>query len=205
MRLSIAWVSASSFLLLTGCSAQEKSPSAAAASKTAGIQSIYTDLAGQSCKKVPDKSDPNNTPYLVCPGFAGYTLIVRQVDSGRESIDVVDAEQRTFSLDYQEIVTRHMFTLGDKAEWRVAPKDGRQVPIALLVRVRAQEDDKNPEKVTRSYVAVAKITPTQACVTDSIPEETKSDADVRRVADAAQQKKCAPSQPPLTANRTVIR
>jgi hypothetical protein len=203
VKLSIIGVAALISLLFSGCSKQEGAP--AAPPKAAEIQSVYTALSGESCKKEPDKSDPNETPYLACPGVAGYTLIVRRVDAGRKSIDVVDAGRRAHPLKYQEVITRYMFTLDDKAEWRVAVEDGQQTPIALMVRVRAREGNKNPEKVTSSYVAVAKITPNEVCVTDKIREGEKPDAELRSIADSAQERQCAPPQPPMIRDGTVIR
>jgi hypothetical protein len=202
VRLSATSALTMTSLLLSGCTGREGTPSAAS---NDAIQSIHTELKTESCTKEPDKTDPNETPYLVCPGVAGYKLIVRRVDAGRKSIDVVDAGQRVFPLNYQEVVTRHMFTLGDEAEWRVTTRDGRQVPIALAVRVRAREDNDHPEKVTRTYLAVAKITPSETCVTDSIPEGTKPDDELRRAVDGAQGRRCAPPQPPMTSGGTVIR
>jgi hypothetical protein len=181
VRLSITGAFLLSALFLSGCSKGE-------------IQSVYTALSAEACKKEVDKNDPNETPYLVCPGVAGYSLIVRRVDSGRKSIDVMDAAQRVFPLKYQEFITRHMSTLGDKAEWRVTMKDGKQVPIALIVPVRAREDNDNPERVTATYLAVAKIAPNEACVTDRISEGT-AEAEVRSIADKAQERPCAPPQP----------
>ena len=191
-----------STIFLLACSAQVGSSSSPAKS---GVESVYTSLTGDSCRTELDKSDPNETPYQVCPGVAGYSLIVRRVDSGRRSIDVVDPARRAHPLDYQRFVTRHMFSLGDKAEWRVAARNGQQVPIALIAHVRAREDNKSPEKVTQTYVAVAKIGPGEACVTDSVAEGSQSDAWVRGAADSAQEKKCAPPRPPLTVNGTVVR
>lgn len=202
MRLSIPGVVALSSLLLSGCSAQDGSP---AVPTQAEIQSVHTDLGAGSCKTEVDKSDPNETPYLVCPGVAGYTLIVRRVGSGRRSIDIVDPSQRAFPLNYQEFITRHMSTLDDQAEWRVATRDGSQVPIALMVRVQARESNDDPEKVTTSYLAVAKITPNEVCVTDRIPEGTQPEAQVRSEANAAPEKRCAPPQPPLTEDGAVLR
>jgi hypothetical protein len=75
----------------------------------------------------------------------------------------------------------------------------------LIVRVQAREDNDNPEKVTRSYLAVAKITPNETCVTDRIPEGAQSEADARRAADSAQARTCAPPQPPMTADGAVVR
>ena len=202
VRLSIVGLLALSPLVLSGCSATIDDP---AVRSKAAIESIHTDLGAGSCRKEIDKNDPNETPYLVCPGVAGYALIVRRVDAGRQSIDVVDSAQRVLPLNYHEFVTRHMSTLDGKAEWRVATRDGKQVPIALIVRVQAREDNDNPEKVTRSYLAVAKITPNDACVTDRIPEGAKAEADVRSAADSAQDRPCAPPQPRMTVDGTVVR
>lgn len=202
MRLSTVALVVLSPLLVLGCSPKESDP---AAGSKAAVESIQTKLGDESCAKEIDKTDPNETPYRVCPGVAGYKLIVRHVDAGRRSIDVVDPAQHAFPLEYQEFVTRHMSTLADRAEWRVATKDGKQVPVALIVRVQAREDNDNPGKVTHSYFAVAKITPTEACITDRIPEGAQSEAEVRSAADSAQARQCAPPQPRMTVDGTVVR
>jgi hypothetical protein len=171
----------------------------------AAIESIYMDLGAASCRKEIDKNDPNETPYQVCPGVSGYALILRRVDAGRQSIDVVDSAQRVFPLDFHEFVTRHMSALDGKAEWRVATKERKQVPIALIARVQAREDNDNPEKVTRSYFVVAKITPNEVCVTDRIIEGVQSEATVRIAADSAQERQCAPARPHIVVDGSVIR
>jgi hypothetical protein len=202
MRLAITAVLALSLLLLSACSGTD---GGGPARPKAVIESVYTGLDAGSCKKELDRNDPNETPYLLCPGVGGFELIVRRVDAGRRSIDVVNPARRVFPLNYQEFVTRHMSTLDDKAEWRVATRDGKQVPVALIVRVHAREDNDNPEKVTHSYLAVSKIAPNQACVTDRISEGAQPEADVRNAADSAQDRQCAPLQPPMTAGGVVIR
>jgi hypothetical protein len=194
VRLSIAGVVAVSFFFLAGCSAREDD---SGASSTPTSESIFTSLDAAACRREIDRSDPNETPYLVCPGAAGYALIVRRVESGRQSIDVVDAAQRVFPLNYHEFVTRHMSSLDARAEWRVTTTGGVQVPIALLVRVHAREDTDDPEKVTHSWVAVAKLTANEVCVTDRIADGSLSDADLRAAADSARQRPCVPAQPPL--------
>lgn len=150
-------------------------------------------------------TDPNETPYLVCSGVGGYTLLVRRVDAGRRSIDVVNPSQQSYPLNYHEIVTRHMFSLGQKAEWRVAKNDQRQVPIALIVHVLAREDQHNPDRVTHTYLAVAKLTPNEVCVTDSIVVGTRSAADVRSVADSARERPCAPELSPMMSDGVIVR
>lgn len=188
-------VAALSFLL-SGCLAQVNSPDRIKVQ----IQSVQTDLSGAGCKKEVDKTDPNETPYLSCPGVAGYTLIVRRVGSGQRSIDVVDANKRVVPLNYQEFITRHMFSLGDKAEWRVGTRDGKQVPIALIVRVQARQDNRNPDKVTHTYLAVAKLAPGQTCVTHSILDSAGSETKARSAGDSAQRTQCAMPQPQLKAS-----
>jgi hypothetical protein len=202
VRLSIVGVVALSPFLLSGCSATDGDP---AVRSRAAIESIHTDLGAGSCVNEIDKNDPNETPYLVCPGVAGYALIVRRVDAGRQSIDVVDSAQRVLPLNYHEFVTRHMSTLTGKAEWRVATTDGKQVPIALVVRVQAREDNDNPEKVTRSYLAVAKITPNETCVTERFTEGEQPETEVRSAADSAQGRPCAPPQPRIAVDGAVVR
>lgn len=161
--------------------------------------SVYSDIRGGACVQEIDKSDPNETPFLRCPGPAGYSLIVRQVDSGRESIEVVDPVGRVHALNYQEVVTRSMSNLEGKAEWRVGVKDGKRTPTALIVRVQAREDNDDPEKVTHTYLAVAKITAEEVCVTDRIDAAGQQPAETQRLADSAQARPCAPAQPPLAA------
>jgi len=210
LRLLIVAMIALKVLLLAGCSAGddrsgERSTGGMAERPAGAIASVYTELSGSACHSEVDKNDPNETPYLRCPGAAGYALIVRRVDAGRQSIDVVDPTNRGFPLDYQEFVTRHMFTLNGKAEWRLLTKGATQVPIALIAIVQAREDNENPEKVTRSFVAVAKITPGAACVTDSFTVGSRSEAEVRRAADTAQERECAKPQPAMAVDGVNIR
>lgn len=200
MRLSIVGLVVSA-VVATGCTGAGDSTERTSAS----IESVETELDPGSCRKEIDKTDPNETPYMACPGVAGYSLMVRRVDSGRQSIDIVDPAQQVFPLSYQEFVTRSMSNLDGNAEWRVTTRDGKPVPIALIVRVQAHEDLDAPEKVTRSYLAVAKITPNDACVTDRIPEGTRSETELRSAADSAPERPCAPPQPPITVDGAVVR
>jgi hypothetical protein len=197
VKLTLVGAMALGAVIQSGCSAENRAP---ATDARAAIESIQTPLGAASCRKEIDKTDPDETPYLLCPGVAGYSLIVRRVDSGRRSIDVVDPAQRVMPLNYQDVVTRHMSSLADSAEWRVANRDGRQVPLALVVRVRAREDGDQPEKVTASYAAVAKITSNEVCVTDRIADGPQAEAAIRAAADSAQGRACAPALPRLAAD-----
>jgi len=162
------------------------------------MQSLYTSLNVSSCTKAIDESDPNETPYLVCPGVAGYLLQLRQVESGRLSINVVNPAKQQFPLNYQDVVTRSMSSLDDKAEWRIRRENGKLVPLALIVRVMAREDRGDPEKITNTYLAVAKIAIDGACVTDRIRQGSKPTTEVHALADSAASRPCA-SKLPLTA------
>ena len=63
----------------------------------------------------------------------------------------------------------------------------------------------HPEKVTRVYAAVAKITPDAACVTARIPEGAQSSAELYSAADSARDRPCAPPQPPMIVDGAVVR
>lgn len=162
------------------------------------IHSESTGLQPETCQQKPDPADPNNTPYLACPGVAGYTLHVRKVESGRTSLDVVDPGGTPRPLNLQDTVTRHMANLTGQAEWRVATT-GPPSPIALILRIQAREDDEDPGKVTHTYVAVAKIADGTACVTDRLTEGTRSTDELRATADTARQRPCVSPLPPRNA------
>jgi hypothetical protein len=169
------------------------------------IQTIHTGLGAESCRREIDTTDPNETPYLVCPGVSGYSLIVRRVDSGRRSIDLVNPANDTLPLKCHEFITRHMFSLDPDARWRVATENGSPVPLALLVRVQARENNNEPDQVTQTYWAVAKLTANEACVTDRIPDGQMSETDIQHAADSARGRPCLPPQPELTSDGTVAR
>ncbi len=161
-------------------------------------ESVNTSLEAASCTKTIDKSDPDETPYLSCPGVAGYTLNVRRVESGRISIDVVTADHHTFPLRYEDVVTRSMSNLADKVEWRVAARNAKQEPIALIVPVQAHEELDNPSKVSHTYLAIAKITADAVCVTDRIAEGARTMAELQSLADSSPSRPCLPDLPQPT-------
>jgi hypothetical protein len=71
----------------------------------------------------------------------------------------------------------------------MALQNGKLVPVALILRYNASEDAETPNKLM-SYLAVAKITPTEICVTERISPGPKANEDARRAADAASTKPC---------------
>jgi hypothetical protein len=188
-RARIAGVVAFTALIVSGCSARRE----------AVMESVYTSLSAASCNQAVDKGSPDETPYLSCPGLAGYVLNVRRVEAGRSSIDVVDAAQHQFPLNFQDVVTRSMCSLDDKAEWRVSRRNGEPMPSALIVAVHSREDQDDPAKITSTYFAIAKITSATVCVTDRIVQGIKVEAEVRALADSARNRPCAPELPRAAA------
>ncbi|MBL8212855.1 MAG: hypothetical protein JNK87_19225 [Bryobacterales bacterium] len=169
-------------LLLTACAAKQEAPTPAATFQR-------TSLAESNCRKASDPGDPNDTPYLICPGVAGYTLHVRSVESGRSSIDIVDPAGKATPLNYHQTITTAMFAIGNDAEWRMEAG----TPIALITSIQAHEDLTEPGKVTNSYSAIAKITTQQVCVTDKLPQQAPSEASIARAADNAPNRPCLPT------------
>lgn len=151
-----------------------------------GIDSVYTDIAGAACAIIAVDEEAGAMTQR-CPGIAGYALLVED-DDARMSITVVAPNGEQHPLDFWQVVTTAFSTLGEKAEWRVKRQNGEVVPIALIVRVNANEGG-DPD-VTTSYLAVAKITPQAACVTDRIAPAADMNLQARLAADAATEKPC---------------
>ncbi|MBI3651411.1 MAG: hypothetical protein HY231_10365 [Acidobacteria bacterium] len=151
-------------------------------------ESVYTSLSSKACKTV--KADQQSEfSVQSCPGIAGYKLLLAE-DDLRQSITVVAPNGKKHSLEYWSVVTSGFSTLGEKAEWRVTKgSDGKLVPIALIVRVNANETPDDEKKVT-SYLAVTKITPQKICVTDKIKPGATQNEEARRAADASAAKSC---------------
>lgn len=150
------------------------------------IDSVYTDIAGATCTIISVDEEAGATTQR-CPGIAGYALLVED-DDARMSITVVAPNGEQHPLDFWQVVTPAFSTLGEKAEWRVRQQNGELVPIALIVRVNANEGG-DPD-VTTSYLAVAKIAPQATCVTDRIPPAADMNLQARIAADAAAEKPC---------------
>jgi hypothetical protein len=123
------------------------------------------------------------------------------MDAGSPSIALLNTDERVFPLNLHETVTPHLFSVGDQVEWRVLHAQGKQTPGALIVRVAAHEEAADPGRVTHTYVAVAKISPSAVCVTDVLSEGSQPEAEIRLLADSALSKSCVPSFPSMAALR----
>ena len=180
------------FLLLAAIIGPVGAARAADPTKSIPAQAVITikktDLRAAACRRVVDPLDPNETPYRVCPGVAGYSLALRPVDSGRMSIDIIDPAQRTLPQDYTQTVTPHASTLGEEATWWFAGNSS--VPIALVIPVQERNSADDPAAITTTYSAVSKITPDAVCVTDRIAHTGRFNRAVRHAALGATQRPC---------------
>lgn len=145
--------------------------------------SVYTELAPARCKTVAVTEESGGSVQK-CPGVGGYELLVED-DDARQSVTVVAPGGKKHPLDYWQVITTAFSSLGEKAEWRVERKGGRVRPYALIVRVYASENPEAPDQKT-SYLAVARVAPEGACVTDKV----KTNEEARAAADASAGKPC---------------
>lgn len=151
------------------------------------IDSIYTDLSSGRCKTIEFDQE---TGYFVrrCAGVADYSLLVNESDA-RQSVTVITPNGKQHPLNYPSVITAAFSAVGEKAEWRVERKGGKILPIALIVRVNANENPDSPYEET-SYLAVAKIAPGKICVTQKLKGGAPANEEARRAADASSNKPC---------------
>lgn len=171
------------FAVLCGCSQNQD---VHAPTSIKNIRSVYTPLTDEKCKLI-DSSDEGGYSLQSCPGILGYKLQVEDFDA-RMSMLVVDPADNVYNLNYSQCITGHFSELGNYAEWRTATVDGKEAPIAVIVRVYSQD----PENVSKHtpYLAVAKISHDEICVTNRIKPGPKQNEEARRAADTAPTSTC---------------
>jgi hypothetical protein len=150
------------------------------------IRSRYTTLVPEQCRLLRTHAETSATDHR-CPGVAGYALEMAD-DDARMSITVVAPNGTRHPLNYWSVVTHNFSSLGPRAEWRLNGA-GRGTPIALIVRVNANEHPERPSRVT-SYLAVATISPRRVCVTHRIPPSATANEQARRAADRSASAPC---------------
>jgi hypothetical protein len=155
-------------------------------------RSLYTPIGGKQCRTIKSAEAGDDGYEARCRGTAGYTLKLSEGDL-RQNITVITPRGKEHSLDLWNVVSRGFSSVGPKAEWRMAKQKNKTVPVALILRYNASEDPEKPDKRT-SYLAVAKITPTEICVTDKISPGPTANEDARRAADASSTKPCLKDQ-----------
>jgi hypothetical protein len=182
-------------------SLRQASPPVAVARESASAAPVVKDSVSQEIRTVRTSLDADDCTTLSvdeeaggstqrCPGTVGYTLLAMDGDA-RMSITIVAPDRTERPLEFWTTVTGGFSSLGEEAEWRVRGEGASAVPVALIVPLRANEHPDDPERLTPYYV-IAKLTPTEACVTHALPGATP-DAEVRRLADASASAPCRTS------------
>jgi|ERR1700752_152355 len=151
-------------------------------------RSVYTPVGDKQCRVIKSAEAGDDGYEARCRGTAGYSLLLSEGDL-RQNITVITPQGKKHSLDLWSVVSGGFSSVGARAEWRLTVKNKQSVPVALILRYNASEDPESPNKLT-SYLAVAKITPAEICVTERISPGYKANEDARRAADAASTKPC---------------
>ena len=154
--------------------------------------SVYTPLAEKQCKTIKGPDSQSGDYEGRCRGVAGYSLIVTEGDL-RQNVIIVTPKGQKHSLELWDVISGGFSSVGPKAEWRMAVKDGKSTPVALIIRYNANDDPESPNKQS-SYLAVTKITASEICVTDKIMPAANANEDARRAADASATKPCLKKQ-----------
>jgi hypothetical protein len=143
-------------------------------------KSTYTGLAVDKCKPTKESSDDG---YVgLCDGVGGFKLEVSEGDL-RQNIKVISPSKKKFDLNLWGFYGGFS-SVGEKAEWRVKGS----VPNALIVRfnVSGAEDS----TVITSYLMIAKVSKTSACIVDVVMPSQTQNADAKKIADKASTMAC---------------
>jgi len=157
-------------------------------------RSVYTPLGEKQCRTIKSAEAGDDGFEARCRGTSGYSLILSEGDL-RQNLVVVTPKGKEHSLELWNVVSSGFSSVGPKVEWRLATQNGKPTPVALVIRYNTSEDAESPNKNT-SYLAVAKITATEICVTEKISPGPKANEEARRAADAAATKPCLKDRNP---------
>jgi hypothetical protein len=149
------------------------------------IEPVYTDLTEKGCKTTK-KNEAEEWMTEICEGVGGYKLEVFEGDL-RSSINVIAPNGKKSELEFQK-VSLNFSSLGEKAEWRVEKKDGKDVPTALIVRFNANKPDDETKSI--SYLIVSKIAAEKSCITDVVKPSANANEEARKLAESAATKPC---------------
>jgi hypothetical protein len=151
--------------------------------------SLYTDLYGKSCKTIEQVAGSGASTRL-CAGVGGYQLLVHEAKA-QTSVDIVTPAGAVYPLEYWEVVTPSLARVGRKAEWRVAERQGKVVPTALLVRLdTGAAATEGPREAAGAIITAARIAGDGACVVYQGDGALKTADATARSAAAEPQRKC---------------
>lgn len=143
-------------------------------------KSVYTLTNEKACKPTKESSDEG---YVgLCPGVGGYKLILSEGDL-RQNIEVVTPSKKEFDLNLWAFYSSFS-SVGERIEWRVKGK----VPVALIIRFNVADVEDSTK--TTSYLMVAKVSKTSACITDVVEPSKSQNVLARGLADKASSKPC---------------
>ena len=151
-------------------------------------RSVYTSLEAKHCRTIKTETTGAGDYEGRCRGVAGYSLTLLEGDL-RQNIIVNTPKGTKHSLELWDVISGGFSSVGPKAEWRMATNNGKQSPVAVIIRYNASENPDSPDKRT-SYLAVAKITPTEICITDKISPSANANTEARSAADSAANRPC---------------
>ncbi|MEP6902335.1 MAG: hypothetical protein ABJA66_11330 [Actinomycetota bacterium] len=165
--------------------------SSAAFGQTKKPESIYTSLSDKECQTIK-QTDEGESYRGICKGVGGYKLELLEGDL-RQTINIIAPNKKNYKLDLWTIVAGGFSAFGEKAEWRVTRSGQTITPIALIMRFNVSENPEDSSKTT-SYLVVAKITKTSACVTDVVKPMANQNIKAQQLADVAGNKPCKTSE-----------
>ncbi len=157
------------------------------------IESMYTDISFDKCKKIEEElidGVPYSSVYL-CEGVGGYKLELPDVDL-RQTVNIVYPDGKKHELRFGRVVSSSFSETGKKAEWRVVKENGKIRPVALIVRFIVSVADARPEDPPPdlSFLTVSKITVDLACVTDAVGPGKDQNVKARQLADSSASRPC---------------
>lgn len=154
---------------------------AAVGAVPAHTTTLTTSLHGKSCKIVAFDRE-TGAATRECRGVHGYTLMVHDED-GRTSVDIVPRGGRALPLNFWDVVSGGYSTVGRKAQWHLVRRNGKMVPVGLVVMVNANEAVAPDRYQRKTLAAVTRIGDGSACVVYRI--DAASEAAARRIRAAA--------------------
>ena len=160
-----------------------------ASASTTKPLSHYTNI--HACKIMQEDKETGGFSKF-CPGILGFNLKIFS-DDDRMSINVVSPDKKDHPRDYWDVVTNSFSNITGRAEWRVIKKDGKQIPISLIIKLNTtdQQDVEKPKKVP--VFVITKIQEDKICVTDVIKVTHQSTIkEARKLADKSTEKPCLP-------------
>lgn len=152
------------------------------AAQAGGDISIYTAAKGHTCKLISQDRETGDR-ITRCPGVAGYSLLLLESDD-RASITVQDSEGGAIPLNFWDIVSPTLSSLGDRIEWRMEEGRAGRKPHAFIVRLYSVDQSDVAKPKPKEFLVTARLKDGQACVTGAIPaNQPGANGEARKLAD----------------------